>query len=51
MLVDRVLDLGREKGWRRTDVTAPLGDEWHRTVNFYLREGFVHARPKRKKLL
>ena len=51
MLLDRVVSFARQKGWRRIDVTAPLGDAWQRTVDFYLREGFVHTGPKLKFLL
>ena len=50
-LVDKAAAVARMKGWRRLDVTAPAGDKWQRTVNFYLREGFVHTGPKLKLML
>jgi len=46
MLLEQVKEYGRARGWQRIDVTAPLGNKWRRTVNFYLREGFVHTGPK-----
>ena len=46
MLLERVKEYGRAHGWHRIDVTAPLGTKWRRTVDFYLREGFVHTGPK-----
>jgi GNAT superfamily N-acetyltransferase len=46
MLIQTAKAYAESKGWRRLDVTAPYGDKWQRTVNFYLREGFVHAGPK-----
>ncbi len=46
MLLERVKEFGNAHSWRRIDVTAPLGTKWQRTVDFYLREGFVHTGPK-----
>jgi GNAT superfamily N-acetyltransferase len=46
MLLEQVKEHGRTRGWQRIDVTAPLGTKWRRTVDFYLREGFVHTGPK-----
>ena len=46
MLLERVKEHGRMRGWQRIDVTAPLGTKWRRTVDFYLRDGFVHTGPK-----
>jgi len=46
MLLDRAKAYARLLDWKRIDVTAPLGDKWRRTINFYLREGFVHTGPK-----
>lgn len=50
-LVEKAANVARLKGWQRLDVTAPLGEKWQRTVDFYLREGFVHTGPKLKMLL
>ena len=46
ILIETVKEYGRQCGWRRIDVTAPLGEKWDRTVTFYLREDFVHSGPK-----
>jgi GNAT superfamily N-acetyltransferase len=51
MLVETAKDYGRDRGWRRLDVTAPPGDKWQRSVNFYLREGFAHTGPKLRFML
>ncbi|MBN3726806.1 GNAT family N-acetyltransferase [Burkholderia sp. Ac-20379] len=48
LLVRRVAELGRERGWRRIDVGAPRQPEWQRSVQFYLREGFVEVGPRLK---
>ena len=48
MLVETAKDYGRYQGWKRIDVTAPLGEKWERTIKFYEREGFVHTGPKLK---
>lgn len=46
VLIETAKEYGRQCGWRRIDVTAPLGEKWDRTVAFYLREDFVHTGPK-----
>jgi len=51
LLIEQVVSVANENGWRRLDVTAPLGEKWRRTVSFYIREGFLHTGPKLKKLL
>ncbi len=50
-LIHAVQSLGREKGWRRLDVTAPESARWARTRRFYERQGFAFAGPKLKFLL
>jgi len=45
-LLDAVKAYGRERGWRRVDVTAPPEARWERTVDFYRRNGFVFTGPK-----
>ncbi|MEZ5359925.1 MAG: GNAT family N-acetyltransferase [Candidatus Zixiibacteriota bacterium] len=50
-LLETVNEYGRRRGWKRIDVTAPPGEAWERTVNFYKREGFVFTGPKLKVLL
>lgn len=51
MLVETAKDYGRDRGWKRLDVTAPPGDKWQRSVDFYLREGFTHTGPKLRFML
>lgn len=51
LLVQRVVALGRERGWRRIDVGAPPQPEWRRSVQFYVREGFVEVGPRLKRIL
>jgi GNAT superfamily N-acetyltransferase len=46
MLLDAAKGFGRERGWRRMDVTAPPEARWERTVDFYRRNGFVFTGPK-----
>lgn len=50
-LIAAVAALGRARGWRRIDVTAPEAARWARTRQFYERLGFRFAGPKLKLLL
>jgi GNAT superfamily N-acetyltransferase len=50
-LIEVVAALGRARGWRRVDVTAPEAARWARTRRFYERLGFRFAGPKLKLLL
>jgi len=50
-LLDAVRAEARLKGWHRVDVTAPPGQRWDRTVDFYRRNGFAHTGPKLKMML
>jgi GNAT superfamily N-acetyltransferase len=50
-MIDAAVALGRERGWRRLDVTAPPGDAWKRTVAFYEANGFVFTGPKLRRAL
>ncbi len=45
-LLAAAVAFGREKGWRRIDVTAPPGAAWGRSVRFYEGRGFVFTGPK-----
>ncbi len=47
-LVRAAKDWGRERGWKRIEVTAPESPRWARTRGFYEREGFTFAGPKLK---
>jgi GNAT superfamily N-acetyltransferase len=38
-----------EKGWTRLEVSTPDEIKWKRTLNFYLKEGFVQTGVKMKK--
>jgi GNAT superfamily N-acetyltransferase len=51
LLVDAVKTLGRARGWRRVDVTAPESARWSRTRLFYERMGFTFTGPKLKVVL
>src|SRR5262245_28204284 len=51
LLVEAAKTLGRRRGWRRIDVTAPESSRWHRTRRFYERQGFQYTGPKLKFLL
>lgn len=50
-LLEAAKELGRVRGWRRIDVTAPPGAAWDRTVRFYEGHGFVFTGPKMRCLL
>ena len=47
-LIQAAIDWGRERGWKRIEVTAPESARWTRTRAFYEREGFTFAGPKLK---
>ena len=48
-LVSEVIEFGKQKRWGRIEVGAPNRAAWQRTVDFYLREGFVEIGPRLKK--
>jgi len=41
----------RNRGWRRIEVGAPSQPEWHRTLGFYLRNGFEEVGPRLRRLV
>jgi GNAT superfamily N-acetyltransferase len=49
-LIECAVEIGRERGWSRIDVTAPES-AWERSVRFYESCGFRFAGPKLKKTL
>jgi len=51
LLIERAVEIGRQRGWSRIDVTAPESPQWSRTVRFYQSCGFRSAGPKLKKTL
>ena len=50
-LVRGATAFGRDRGWSRLEVGAPDVPRWQRTVNFYLKQGFVEVGPRLKCLL
>lgn len=51
LLLDAVIKFGKSKGWKRIDVTAPAGEQWERSVNFYKKNGFIFTGPKLKYMI
>ncbi len=47
-LIQAAKGMGRDRGWKRIEVTAPESPRWARTRAFYEREGFTFAGPKLK---
>jgi GNAT superfamily N-acetyltransferase len=50
-LVRAAQQIGKERGWKRIDVTAPESERWDRTRRFYEKLGFIFTGPKLKLLL
>lgn len=50
-LVEAAIDIGRDHGWSRIDVTAPESERWSRTRRFYESIGFEFTGPKMRKRL
>ena len=50
-LIEKIKEVGREKKWKRIDVTAPTEDRWIRTVAFYEKSGFIYTGPKMKLII
>ncbi|KAA0920609.1 GNAT family N-acetyltransferase [Aquicoccus porphyridii] len=50
-LLDRAQQEARARGWKRIEVGAPGQPEWHRTLNFYLRNGFEEVGPRLRRLV
>ena len=47
-LLQSAVEFARSKGWKRLEVTPPHKEEWKRTYNFYMREGFIEIGPRLK---
>ncbi len=47
-LLHKAVEFARNKGWKRLEVTPPHKEEWQRSYNFYMREGFVEIGPRLK---
>ena len=50
-LVAAAVAFAKERNWPRIEVGAPDLPRWQRTVDFYLKEGFVEVGPRLKRLL
>ncbi|MCL6285499.1 GNAT family N-acetyltransferase [Ruegeria sp. 2012CJ41-6] len=49
--LEHAQSLAIDRGWRRLEVGAPDQPRWHRTLGFYLRNGFEEVGPRLRKLL
>ena len=50
-LLDHAQQEPRARGWKRIEVGAPSQPDWHRTLNFYLRNGFDEVGPRLRRLV
>lgn len=50
LLISEARNHAQKRGWRRLEVGAPDQPTWQRTLQFYLREGFVDVGPRLKLL-
>ena len=50
-LLDHAQQEARARGWKRIEVGAPSQPDWHRTLNFYLRNGFDEVGPRLRRLV
>lgn len=48
-LMQYAYELKEIKGWSRIEVSTPEESKWKRTLNFYLKEGFMQTGVKMKK--
>ena len=51
ILIKETIKIAKHKDWKRLDVTAPPGDKWKRTKEFYTQNGFQYTGPKLKYLI
>jgi len=47
-VIQEILKIGAKRNWKRIDVSAPPGEKWDRTVNFYQKNGFSFTGRKLK---
>ncbi len=47
-LIEQAKTIAQQRGWKRIAVTAPTDKKWHRTVQFYEKNGFTFTGPKLK---
>ena len=50
-LIAFALAEGHRRGWHRLEVGAPTQPQWHRTLAFYLANGFTETGPRLRRLL
>lgn len=50
-LLDHAQQEALARGWKRIEVGAPRQPDWHRTLNFYLRNGFEEVGPRLRRLI
>ena len=50
-LLDHAQQEARARGWKRIEVGAPSQPDWHRTLTFYLRNGFDEVGPRLRRLV
>lgn len=50
-LLDHAQQEALARGWKRIEVGAPGQPDWHRTLNFYLRNGFDEVGPRLRRLI
>jgi GNAT superfamily N-acetyltransferase len=50
-LIEAGAALGRGRNWRRLEVGAPRQPTWARSVQFYLRNGFIEIGPRLRLLI
>lgn len=51
ILIKETIKIGKDKNWKRIDVTAPPENKWKRTEEFYIKNGFQYTGPKLKYLI
>ena len=51
ILIKETIKIAKHKDWKRLDVTAPPGNKWKRTKEFYNQNGFQYTGPKLKYLI
>ncbi len=51
LLCEEAKKFGKEKGWKRLEVTTPPIEEFSRTLEFYQKEGFAIAGGRKMKIL
>jgi GNAT superfamily N-acetyltransferase len=51
LLLDEVVKLAKSKAWKRIEVGAPNQEKWQRTIDFYIKEGFIEIGPRLKRVL